>query len=405
MSSTGKSLTMVNYMPVKLDNGCILLQSWDIGRLIDTRYPYYVVVTTYPNEISGNRGDLLITMSFIELFKSMLSSRCGVNFLIIYREESLEGILDIVNSSQGLIFPGFSIGNNTYPGLYRLCSDLRRITVPMYAVGSSQCIIPGSAAQIENHILSPATLNLLKRFTIIGVRDICLRKMLVANGVTLRGDKVVVTGDCGMFDSKMMGLRYVAPPKVSCVVFTEPHSRVYVDQVKWVLGRLRKIFGKRRLIFSKHSRNNKLCHMIHEDLVKWGYEVVDNSGNSDIMNFYNSCDMHIGYRLHGFISFLRLRKPAYLFMEDGRSMGIGATIDPNRTHTICAFKETGVDGNELKAGDRVVVNDKFFELFNGMLKKRNMDFTSIYDEIGSLYNGGMKKVVSLIVQRSGMKMA
>ncbi len=53
-----------------------------------------------------------------------------------------------------------------------------------------------------------------------------------------------------------------------------------------------------------------------------GYVEKDLSGAVENLAFYDNIDLHVGYRLHGHISFLRRRKPSFLIAEDSRSFGI-----------------------------------------------------------------------------------
>lgn len=53
-----------------------------------------------------------------------------------------------------------------------------------------------------------------------------------------------------------------------------------------------------------------------------GFKKKDLSGNIKKLNFYNDIDLHIDYKLHGHIAFLRRRKPSVLIVEDARSFGI-----------------------------------------------------------------------------------
>ena len=56
------------------------------------------------------------------------------------------------------------------------------------------------------------------------------------------------------------------------------------------------------------------------------FEIVLASNDTSNLEFYDNCDLHVGYRLHGHISFLRRRLPSVLTGKDGRGYGFNATL-------------------------------------------------------------------------------
>ena len=61
--------------------------------------------------------------------------------------------------------------------------------------------------------------------------------------------------------------------------------------------------------------------------LKLGFEVADVSYDADKLNFYNDCDLHIGYRVHAHIYFLSKRLPSILIHEDGRGNGVTEALN------------------------------------------------------------------------------
>ena len=57
-----------------------------------------------------------------------------------------------------------------------------------------------------------------------------------------------------------------------------------------------------------------------------GYEVMDTSYGLEKVSFYEECDLHVGYRVHGHIYFLAKRKPSFLIHEDGRGRGASEAL-------------------------------------------------------------------------------
>ena len=69
------------------------------------------------------------------------------------------------------------------------------------------------------------------------------------------------------------------------------------------------------LTCSFHSRLTDSDRQLRELAKDRGFEVVLASHDTKNIEFYNDCDLHVGYRLHGHISFLRRRLPSVLIGE------------------------------------------------------------------------------------------
>ncbi len=66
---------------------------------------------------------------------------------------------------------------------------------------------------------------------------------------------------------------------------------------------------------------------------------MDVSGGLDRIGFYETCDFHVGYRVHSHIHFLSRRRPSFLLHEDGRGRGMSAALS---VLGIDAFERAGL---------------------------------------------------------------
>ena len=114
---------------------------------------------------------------------------------------------------------------------------------------------------------------------------------------------------------------FVPPKHLQTIVFTPPANKPYFKQAKSILAYIVKEFGNRpsrsEIIVSFHRGiDDDFAHFAESHHCK----VVDVSGNISHLQFYDSCDLHIGYRLHAHLYFLSLRKPSYVIAEDFRAL-------------------------------------------------------------------------------------
>lgn len=83
----------------------------------------YTILTTFPGErSSSNVGDQLIEIALKQLLQHELGP---VEFLTVFREDSLEDILDEVNATEAILMPGFGLRDAVpvFPVSYRLMKN------------------------------------------------------------------------------------------------------------------------------------------------------------------------------------------------------------------------------------------------------------------------------------------
>ena len=123
-----------------------------------------------------------------------------------------------------------------------------------------------------------------------------------------------------------MGESMRVPESIDHVVMTMPHNAHYVDQAKVLMYMLASEFPDATLTCCFHSSLSSSDKQLRTAAKKRGFEIVLASHDTDNLSFYDDCDLHVGYRLHDHISFLRRRLPSVLIGEDGRGNGFNATL-------------------------------------------------------------------------------
>jgi len=140
------------------------------------------------------------------------------------------------------------------------------------------------------------------------------------------------SGDLVLFDTNYVHTSFSGLKDVRSVVFTVQHHEKYKEQSFSVLRMIRDVFPNAKYYVALHSNVGIFSHVIAEFAVGLGFEELHLYGESDNLWVYDTIDLHVGYRLHGHISFLRRRKPSVLLVEDARAFGFSRTMG---TRTGC----------------------------------------------------------------------
>lgn len=339
-----------------------------------------VLLTTFPSHKSRNVGDALITESAIQLVRYRVRDYRPE---VLFREQSLDHFEK--ESIRTILLPGFSVNANSYPNFYSLFSDLSGVTGKIYLAGCSfQDPIPTDRTYSEYRYDERNT-KFLKALQgnlgSIPCRDVMIKKMLEKNGIASS-----YMGDLALYDDKMISKKFRPPRSVRSIAFTIGHNKKFFSQSKKLLSLIKRDFKDAKLYVVHHSKPNNSSKKISDFATSLGYIEKDLSGSAENLDFYKEIDIHVGYRLHGHLYFLRNRKPSFLLAEDSRSFGISRS-GALRTGILQALEEDGVTVNESAPYDlmkfvRSCIKDRFssyYEVFNFIDDTYNSTVRPMFD--------------------------
>lgn len=276
------------------------------------------MITTYPQERSRNVGDALISDSAIKLIRHRAPE---YDPIFVFRGNSLDTIQGEIRT---ILAPGFSVNDKVYPDLFRLYDDISRLPDAFFPVGCSFQNPSPTEETYAKYEHSKETVSFLKSITRnsgpLPCRDDLIVEMLKKNKIP-----AFYCGDLALYDDNMIGTRFSPPTEIKSVAFTIQHNPRFTRQSFEMLDLIRNEFPKSMLYVVHHSRKNMYSRAVSEYAFAIGFIEKDLSGRVQNLDFYDDVDLHIGYRLHGHISFLRRRKPSCLLVEDSRSFGISRT--------------------------------------------------------------------------------
>lgn len=277
-----------------------------------------LLLTTFPGHKSKNVGDNLISYSAL---KMIVSRNPDFKPIMSFREENLDHYTD--GAIRNIIAPGFSVSDGVYPGLYGLYSDLERLP-NFFPIGCSfQHTIP-SHNTFEKYEYGKDTLAFL-RFIATRSGALPCRDQLIVELLHRHEIPAIYSGDLAIYDEEKVNTEFVPPKSIHSVVFTIQHHERYKEQSFRLLSLIKANFPDARLYVAFHSKAGPKPQQIANYAVALGFSELHLYGEVNNLAVYDDIDLHIGYRLHGHISFLRRRKPSVLMVEDARSFGLAHT--------------------------------------------------------------------------------
>ena len=278
----------------------------------------YTILTTMTG---GNVGDQLIVESAKNIIKSIKNDG---DFLEFSRNEDLTDHLEKINTTRAIIMPHFGIRDpDMHPKTYKLVNDLSKIKIPLIPIGIGWKGFPGDLETLKTLKYSKNTQTFLN-YVSNQIQTMVCREDFTCK--ILENHKITNTkmgGDCAWYDLEKIGMKMKCPKKIRKIVFTTPYMAMYLEQAKSIIKMISENFPQAEKICSLHAGYNKI--KTDKEIINYAkeknFEIKDVSSDISKINFYKYCDLHIGYRCHGHIAFLRNRIPSILINEDGRGVG------------------------------------------------------------------------------------
>jgi hypothetical protein len=225
------------------------------------------------------------------------------------------------NEYRKIIVSALSVMQDVYPSFMPLNGNLDGIRCPIAPIGCTWQHRTGYPEQALSFRLNENTLAFFKRLNEmsgpIPCRDHQAQMVLGLNGVAAS-----FVGDMGLYDRASIGKAMRRPTSIRSLVFTPPHGPFYLSQAVSVLDLLQALFPEAERYFSLQSRPTKAVDDVLEPLAaERGFKTIRPYEDPPSLNGYERHDLHVGYRLHGHIGFLRKRVPSVLLVEDARGEG------------------------------------------------------------------------------------
>jgi polysaccharide pyruvyl transferase WcaK-like protein len=285
-----------------------------------------------------NAGDFLIVKRCQELLYNQYPD-CQIR-TILRKVKLTEKAIKDINSSDVLVLAGGPLYLwNMYPQIMPLTDDLAKIKVPIFAMACGQRLFDCEDHNIFNNSFTPATRRLLDRIALdgfpFGCRDVIAAQLLQSMGY----QNVIITGCAAWYNlqENNIGKRKDFSSEIQHICVSdcdalrnsngvkrlENHA---INDMKSIIQLLMHRYPKAdlRVVFHRDMTS------AHKKLTGWlsnnNIEFHSINGSADGFSIYNSCDLHVGFRVHAHIYNLSLHTRSILISEDARGCGVNQTL-------------------------------------------------------------------------------
>ena len=275
-----------------------------------------------------NVGDFLIYNRCRNLASHFLKHD---DFLVYERWKPLDDHIADINKTDGIVLCGGPLfSRNMYPANMPFVSRIEDIKVPVVPVGIGW--YNKKNFSFEKFRFNTNTLKFIRQIHSMincsGVRCPDTLAILKKHGI----DNALLTGCPALYDLKSMGKPLQASGQINRIVVSDPADLMLYPKVIGLIRRIKRLFAGAEINLCFHrgiqpdiytSMRNSLSARILKAMAKsYGCLVHDVSSNTDNIEFYRECDLHIGFRVHAHVFFASIRKPTFLLQEDGRGIGM-----------------------------------------------------------------------------------
>jgi hypothetical protein len=278
-----------------------------------------------------NTGDYLIANRATQLLKKFVDQ----DVIELNRFDPIKTHLLTINRSKALFLCGGpAYREDIFDGIYNLSSILNEIKVPIIPFGVGWCGKP--FPDYDKFRFSDLSLRILKKIhqdiPVSSCRDIMTEEILINSDI----QNVIMTGCPVWYD-----LEFIEDPgmninEIKSIVVTTPANQRFFIQTIQLISLVRSKFKDAQLYLSFHRGilpgiktppRKGLANSIEAftGILK-RYKIKDVSGDLRKIDFYQNCDLHIGYRVHAHLLFLSKGKPSILINEDGRGYGFSRSL-------------------------------------------------------------------------------
>lgn len=276
-----------------------------------------------------NAGDFLIEKRAL----SIIQKECEGIEINRYLRTDLKEIYEQINDADAIVIGGGPLYASNLDCTLPLDICLDKITIPIMIMGCGWYGAYGSNSLANNYHFTPKTLEFLKKVDSDGLglscRDIFTVNALKANDLK----NVYMTGcpawyELTKLDVSELNTSIEFPPKLIAVsdpaLTTNYYSAISLTRhlsEKYPDANIKYIFHRGLAL-----DNNDFKKYYNEIRYIPKVEVLDIANDSDGFGIYDTCDLHVGFRVHAHIYNLSIRNKTILIEEDGRGAGVNEAL-------------------------------------------------------------------------------
>jgi len=279
-----------------------------------------------------NVGDFLIWERAKELLEKHTKKH---DFLVLEGWKSLDNRLAEINKTEAVIIcggPGYQKG--FYPRVYPFLKHVTKLKIPIIPFGLGWNGKP--MYRPDKFSFNDASKSILtyihEKCRATSCRDVITKNILDRYGFK----NAMMTGDPAWYNLRSIGKRFERPKNIKRIAVTPPAQAIFYKQAVTLMGALKAVFRNAQLflVFHRGMKSDRYTpkgearylQKLKREAEKMDYQTVNAAYDTSKIEFYQKCDLHVGYRVHGHIYFLSIRKPSFLLQEDGRGLGFSKSL-------------------------------------------------------------------------------
>lgn len=280
----------------------------------------------------GNSGDFLIEQRSTELIKTIT----GAEVDILKRNISYDDKLDVLNDYDLIVFAGGPIFQpHIYPRRIPFVREIDRVEPPVRILGGGWKGYSDSEKvlyQKYNFASSMMSfINAVAKQYPLGCRDWYTMRALQKSSV----NNLIMTGcpawyDLGKLDTLKLNQKYSESSLTDHVTIgiSEPAAQRNKPYFYELIDLMIRTYENAdiKLFFHAgiHAEDLTKVHNLCQNNPRITY--IDMSGSSDCFRQYDSCFLHIGFRVHAHIYNLSQGNVSILINEDARGIGVNHAL-------------------------------------------------------------------------------
>lgn len=265
-----------------------------------------------------NAGDFLITSRSEKLISCVWK---GIHIDKWPIWESFDNRIEEINSYDAIFVPGGPTAIEEYPVCVPLCTNLTDITTPMIGTGLGWYGSSLTPKEVYSYRYSEKTLQYLHKLadkTGLACRDWYTVRTMKNCGV----NSAIMTGCPAWYDLNYINdlQKRLNNSDIRTICVSDPASELNTVLLDELLEMLQQRYPNARITVVYHRG------LKHNRYLERGIEVIDISDSSEGLRVYDSCDLHVGFRVHAHIYNLSRANRTILIEEDGRGAGVNDAL-------------------------------------------------------------------------------
>ena len=364
----------------------------------------YVILTGSKN----NAGDFLIKFRAKQLFKELRPDREIIDFngWEAFDDKKLKA----VNESKALILLGGpALVKGMRERIYKMTENLDDIKVPIISMGIGWKSISGNWDDTYNYSLDEEDIKLLEKINSSGYIS-SVRDYHTLNSIRFKGfENFLMTGCPAYYDLDFIGKEF-QKPTINKVAFSLGVSFIHSPSMEElmkenILELKNKFIDKEFEVVFHHALNKEQFLSVHgsttkhsnkhNEFAKWlesqSIKYIDISGSAEnLMSYYQTVDLHVGYRVHAHIFMNSILKFSILISEDGRAKAVKNVIGGIILDGYTSFKDSFISKvlNKLFTSfDRYSANNYLTkEILDNIEYENKIDFIRVKNSRNQIDN-------------------